>query len=471
MALYMTVLSQLHISLKDYAQNYQDFSRSRHYEDVAHRIYFQTLQGEQAASFGEIETIREEVSLMVASLKKESAFANLQYGIATVLTSIGIDFVPYNFQNLSEQELAFWVETNLFKIMKNFEAIIKTPINMQNPMMQVQMAEYSNDETLDYIVYSFQISPDTFELTGPGDVRYKLQLKNGDSVPRWLSFNPSTLEIIASPNSDNIKSIELQLVAENDVMSIADTFKLLFEQINSNPETIMPKQVSDEPWDTVVPVDSEMVQKIIDKSAADNINDKNQDEIKFADTSTDPNPRPLEQSNPSLDILSNNLLSIGGDNSKIFNKEYNVFGIQVGAFANSLNAQKLAASLADKNFLVFKQPNVAKSDLTSVIVGPIFDESDIPIIINKLKAQFALEGNEVSWRKNNFKLFAYRVGIFNDENNLSKLELAFSNQGFSTFAQKSTLLEDTSSLFIGPFFDQSFYSRYSSDINNILDVN
>ena len=481
MALYMTVLSQLHIALNDYAQNYQDFSRSRHYEDVAHRIYFQTLQGEQAASFGEIETIREEVSLMVASLKKESAFANLQFGIAKVLTSIGIDFVPYNFQDLSEQELAFWVETNLFKIMKNFEAIIKTPINMQNPLMQVQMAELSfkgnkvisksTGETVDYIVYSFQISPDTFELMGPGTIRYKLQLINGDPVPRWLSFNPSTLEIIASPNTDNIKSMELQLVAENDVMSIADTFKLLFEKIDSTPETLRPKQVSDVPWDTVVPVDSEMVQKIIDKSAADNINDKIQDEIKFADTSTDLNSRPAEQSKPSLDILPNNLLSIGGNNSQIFSKEYNVFGIQVGAYASSLNAQKITTSLADKNFLVFKQPNLVKSDLTNIIVGPIFDESDIPSILNKLKAQFALEGKVVSWRKNNFKLFAYRVGVFVNENNISKLELALSNQGFLTFTQKNTLLEDLNSLFVGPFFDDSFYSTYSSEINNILDTN
>ena len=481
MALYMTVLSQLHIALNDYAQNYQDFSRSRHYEDVAHRIYFQTLQGEQAASFGEIETIREEVSLMVASLKKESAFANLQFGIAKVLTSIGIDFVPYNFQDLSEQELAFWVETNLFKIMKNFEAIIKTPINMQNPLMQVQMAELSfkgnkvisksTGETVDYIVYSFQISPDTFELMGPGTIRYKLQLINGDPVPRWLSFNPSTLEIIASPNTDNIKSMELQLVAENDVMSIADTFKLLFEKIDLNPETLRPKEVSDAPWDTVVPVDSEMVQKIIDKSAADNINDKIQDEIKFADTSTDLNSRPAEQSKPSLDILPNNLLSIGGNNSQIFSKEYNVFGIQVGAYASSLNAQKITTSLADKNFLVFKQPNLVKSDLTNIIVGPIFDESDIPSILNKLKAQFALEGKVVSWRKNNFKLFAYRVGVFVNENNISKLELALSNQGFLTFTQKNTLLEDLNSLFVGPFFDDSFYSTYSSEINNILDTN
>lgn len=470
MALYMTVLSQLHIALNDYAQNYQDFSMSRHYEDVAHRIYFQTLQGEQAASFGEIETIREEVSLMVASLKKESAFANLQYGIAKVLTSIGIDLVPYNFQDLSEQELAFWVETNLFKIMKNFEAIIKTPINMQNPLMQVQMAEYSTDETLDYIVYSFQISPETFELTGPGEVRYKLQLTNGDSVPRWLSFNPSTLEIIASPNSDNIKSIELQLVAENDVMSVADTFKLLFEQINSNPEILRPKQVSDAPWDTVVPVDSEMVQKIIDKSSADNINDKIQDEINFADTPTDLNSRPAEQSKPSLDILSSNMLSIGGDNSQIFSKEYNVFGIQLGAFVNSLNAQKLATSLADKNFLVFKQPNLAIPDLTSVNVGPIFDESEMPSIMNKLKAQFALEGKVVSWRKNNFKLFAYRVGVFTDENNVSKLEQALSNQGFPAFAKPNESNKTLTTVMVGPFVSIDDIRTNQTVLNKIAGI-
>jgi len=436
MSLYMAVMSQLHIALSDYSQNYQDYSLSRHYEDVANRIYYQTLQGEQAASFGEIETIREEVSLLVATLKKDSAYANLQFGIAKVLTSIGLDFVPYNIDDLSEIEIANLVKKNLSKIMTVYDAEVLFPINDQSPMMTVDLLELSNDNLVELSVYRFQVDEETFYLSGPGEVRYKLLLANGDQLPRWLSFNPSTLEIIASPGNVNIKSINLELFAENDVMSASDKFTLLFENIDLGTPNLLPIEVEEnQEWDTVVENNESLLKEIAEPIAAE------------------PKATSIlgESTNHKIAVLDN------------------FYGYRVGAFSNPDNISSLVKKLADQGFSVFTQINANFNELTNVIVGPYEDALalvDVELAINS----DGTNGKKVSWHENELSVYYYRVGIFRESKNITTLQTILFDASYNTEIIPSNKVTEAEELLVGPFINLARLYANESELTAISNI-
>jgi len=76
----------------------------------------------------------------------------------------------------------------------------------------------------------------------------------------------------------------------------------------------------------------------------------------------------------------------------------------------------------------------------------------------------------VSWRKNNFKLFAYRVGVFTDENNVSKLEQALSNQGFPAFAKPNESNKTLTTVMVGPFVSIDDIRTNQTVLNKIAGI-
>ncbi len=437
MSLYMTVLSQLHIALSEYSQNYQDYSMARHYEDVANRIFYQTLQGEQAASFGEIETIREEVSLLVASLKKESAYANLQYGIAKVLTSIGLDYVPYELEELSEQEIADSVKNNLAKIMRVYDAEILFPIDLQSPIMTVDLIEYNDEDLVEFSVFTFQIDQQTFYLSGPGEIRYKLLLANGDQLPRWLSFNPSTLEIIASPGNLNVKSIQLELIAENDVMSASDKFTLLFEELDQEPEIILPVETElDNSWDTTVKNDPNLVSNILQSDESSKTQNQENDLHDYED----------------------------------FQKS-NFYGFRVGAFGNPQNINAVSSKFLNKGFRVFTQINSNSRNLTNIVIGPYHNLEDLDEDLKNMREErLSTDGLQVSWLQNEVSIYYYRLGIFRNINNLNNLSQDLYNSGFESTFVKSKKFTDAKELWVGPFINVEELYNAQDQLEKIANI-
>ena len=464
MSLYMAVLSQLHIALSEYAQNYQDYSMARHYEDVANRIYYQTLQGEQAASFGEIETIREEVSLIVASLKKESAYANLQYGIATVLSSIGLDFVPYQLDELSEIEIAESIKYNLSKIMTVYDAEVIFPINSQNPIMTVDLLEYSDADIVEFAVFKFQVDQDTFYLSGPGEVRHKLQLASGDRLPPWISFNPSTMEIIASPGKLNIKSINLELIAENDVMSASDKFTLLFEEIASEPTTILPTEIdTNQDWDTVVENNEALISQILDSSSQVQGTISGEEKNDFLETNSS-----LAQTSKDLDLPISSEAPLPNYNLAVLE---NFYGYRMGAFADNKNAFSLMEKISSAGFNSFTQINSFNNDLTNVIVGPFSSLQEIDDAQERILSYLNYSpGKTVSWYDKEISVYYYRVGIFKDPANIYSLQSSFSKARFNSEIIKSQKVFDASELLVGPFLNIEGLHKEQNEISTIANI-
>ena len=110
LALSMAVLSQVHIANINYAQNLREYSNAKHYLNVAQRINELIANAQKISRFGELEVIREEASLLVARLRNDIAYAELQYSLGTLYSSVGMNFVPDNLAQVSDEELAMALE-------------------------------------------------------------------------------------------------------------------------------------------------------------------------------------------------------------------------------------------------------------------------------------------------------------------------------------------------------------------------
>ena len=94
LAMAMAVVSQVHIANMNFVQSRQDYTVAEEYLDVSKRLTKQTRDAQKVAKFGELEVIRQEASLLLASLRRDIAFAELQNSFGTVYASIGLDVVP-----------------------------------------------------------------------------------------------------------------------------------------------------------------------------------------------------------------------------------------------------------------------------------------------------------------------------------------------------------------------------------------
>jgi len=91
LALSMAVLSQVHISNIEYQMALEEYETAQRYYEVSRKITEQVRNAQKIARFGELELIREEASLLVAELRRDIAYSRVQFSIAQVYTSVGID--------------------------------------------------------------------------------------------------------------------------------------------------------------------------------------------------------------------------------------------------------------------------------------------------------------------------------------------------------------------------------------------
>jgi len=230
LALSMTILSQVHIANINYAQTLREYSNARQYLEVSQRINDLISNAQKISRFGELEIIREEASLLVAKLRNDIAFAELQYSLGSLYSSVGMNFVPNNALEMDEQELAKNIENNLNRWTKKYTALVVEPINEQNPTLK-QLK--SNDNLVAYSSLSgggfiFKYSNETFYLEGKGRTRYHAKLADGNPLPSWLALLPSTNSFVGIP-IESFGSLDIRLTASNDVVSVDDVFTLTWD--------------------------------------------------------------------------------------------------------------------------------------------------------------------------------------------------------------------------------------------------
>ena len=93
LALTMAVMTQVHVSRIRYANMVRELQTARDFLDVQARLLHQ-MQNEAAVDrISEQTLIREELNTLVAEVKRDIAFANMQSAFANIFASVGLD--PY----------------------------------------------------------------------------------------------------------------------------------------------------------------------------------------------------------------------------------------------------------------------------------------------------------------------------------------------------------------------------------------
>ena len=220
LALSMAVLSQVHISNIEYQMALEEYETADRYYDVSRKITEQVRNAQKIARFGELELIREEASLLVAELRRDIAFSKVQFSVAQVYTSVGVDVTTRESLQIGTKEFAEIIKKNFKDTCKNFKAIVKKLINKQKPVV-------TND---DLNISSFEFSKNTFKLDGKGRVQYSAKLSNNAPLPEWISFLPSQRTfLIDRKNKGNIEEIDLTVSARNINTATEDTFTLVVD--------------------------------------------------------------------------------------------------------------------------------------------------------------------------------------------------------------------------------------------------
>ena len=226
LALSMAVLSQVHISNIEYQMALEEYETSDRYYDVSRKITDQVRNAQKIARFGELELIREEASLLVAELRKDIAFSKVQFSIAQVYTSVGVDTTHLHLLDskkklgIGTNEYAQIIKNNFERSGKKYRAFVKNPINSQKPVISID----------DQNVGSFKFLENTFELAGKGRIQYSAKLINNAPLPEWINFLPSQRTfIINKENTGNIDEINLVVNARNINAIAEDTFTLVID--------------------------------------------------------------------------------------------------------------------------------------------------------------------------------------------------------------------------------------------------
>lgn len=102
----MAVLSQVHIADIRYEEAEKSYELADRYLTVSKRISEQMRASHQLQQTGELELIRENLNTLLAELRRDVAYADLQNSFGRIFVSMGLDLVPEGFGQKSVDELS-----------------------------------------------------------------------------------------------------------------------------------------------------------------------------------------------------------------------------------------------------------------------------------------------------------------------------------------------------------------------------
>ena len=304
LAIAMTVVSQVHLSNINYDLAIEEYDTAQRYLDVAERISKQVQNAQKVSRFGELEVIREEASLLVAELRKDLAFSEMQHSIGQIYASIGKDLLPENHQNMTIEDLSSRIKANLAEWGTTYQASVNIPLEEQNPQLLIINDPINTKQKSN----KFKISKNTFNISGPGKLRYSVTQQDGSDLPRWLAFLTSDLSIVGNPPED-VTGIKLKITAANALVSTEDNFILRFvdeetflanESLKAREELARMSKLSKE--DEALPVE-QVEENAIEEVLVD-------DAIEVEETTPEPIETEYEFSNVSAEDLNNLLDSV-----------------------------------------------------------------------------------------------------------------------------------------------------------------
>lgn len=106
LAMSMSVISQVHIADLQLKEANDTYALADQYYDVAQRIKSQVDSSRTAQQVGDLAVIREELNALLAELRRDVAYADLQNNFGKVLVSMGLDPLPEGFGGMNLEQLS-----------------------------------------------------------------------------------------------------------------------------------------------------------------------------------------------------------------------------------------------------------------------------------------------------------------------------------------------------------------------------
>ncbi len=230
LALTAAVLGQVHLS-KVALENAKDqYETSHEYLQVVRKIRTQVSQMRTAERSGELDLIREEMAELLADLRKDVAYAELQNSYGRIFVSAGLDPLPPQQGQVTEASLSKAMQEKLNEWDKGQVGIVLNPLSTQ-----VSPWTGPGEKNL-------KLAPDTFSLAG--QVKYEAKQANGDVLPKWLKFDPRTQTFSGNPPAGQA-SYALEVAAMDTAgAKISDKFVLQLDNVNDAPQAGVQKTIS-----------------------------------------------------------------------------------------------------------------------------------------------------------------------------------------------------------------------------------
>ena len=197
----IAVLTQVHLSVLQFEEARRKLGTAREYLDVSRSISDLVADQSDTDGAGRLQVIKEELNALVAELRRDLAYAEVQNNFARIFKSIGLD--PYPQRAQSPERLAVGINARRRVWEGGQIAVVIRSIADQQPVLTFDDTDKP----------AFQFRADTFSVVG--DVTYTASRANGDPLPDWLEFDGSTRTFTGAAPAD-VDSIAVRVRAENE---------------------------------------------------------------------------------------------------------------------------------------------------------------------------------------------------------------------------------------------------------------
>jgi Ca2+-binding RTX toxin-like protein len=123
----------------------------------------------------------------------------------TQLGSDTYDGAVYEIYGITNTAIEVWIQQGI-----NFTPLNNNAPNLQNPI--------ADQTVIEDIPFNLQISDNTFFDPDLNDsLTYSATLSNGDALPSWLNFNPTTQTFSGTPTNNDVGNLNLKVTATDQL--------------------------------------------------------------------------------------------------------------------------------------------------------------------------------------------------------------------------------------------------------------
>lgn len=198
----VAVLTQVHLATLEFEHAERKIDTASEYLDVSRGISDIVEREQAAASGGELQVIKEQLNALVAELRRDLAYAQIQNAFARIFKTMGLD--PYPTDAETPARLARDIERRQQQWQEGWIGVTITPIAEQSPNLERDSADN---------LPTFEFAADTFSLVG--DVSYSAQRVGDGDLPDWLRFDGDA-RTFRAVQPDRAESVEIEVQARNE---------------------------------------------------------------------------------------------------------------------------------------------------------------------------------------------------------------------------------------------------------------